>query len=256
MKTIKTKWLACAGFVFAAITFVAWKSTDDAQTLKPDTGHIQKDTTPVRKRVYDKQEYKIGDLDEALKELDRARIELNDNVRFDLSKIDKELKKAIKEIDFDRISQEITASLKKVDWEKTKLDIEKAVHQADIQLKELDMKHIEKQIDRARESIDAAKISSRIDMDRIRQSVAQGIASANVGIEYAKKEITQLKEFINALDKEGLINKKKGFRIEIKDKKLYINGTRQSQEVNDKYRKYFKGEDYIIEDNGDDVSRI
>jgi hypothetical protein len=107
------------------------------------------------------------------------------------------------------------------------------------------MKQIKKEIERAQESVKAAKISSHIDMDKIKESVEKGLERQGwkeSGIARAKKEIALLKEFTEALEKDGLISKKKGYKIEIKDGEMYINGTKQSKEVNEKYKKYFKEE--------------
>ncbi len=37
---------------------------------------------------------------------------------------------------------------------------------------------------------------------------------------------------------------------------MIINGTKQSKEINDQYRKYFKDENYTIKRDGENVSRI
>jgi hypothetical protein len=58
------------------------------------------------------------------------------------------------------------------------------------------------------------------------------------------------------LRKDGLISKKKGYKIEIKDGEMFINGTKQSKEVNEKYKKYFRDGDYTLRSDGDDISSI
>jgi hypothetical protein len=93
-------------------------------------------------------------------------------------------------------------------------------------------------------------------MEGIKRSVDEGLKGARIGIENAKKELGLMKEFTETLETDGLINRKKGFKIEIKDNEMFINGTRQSKEVNDKYRKYFKNEDYTIKSNGDSISNL
>lgn len=260
MKTNHTKWLAWAGFAFAAITIVAWKSNDTIPA-KSQPRQYQEDTTPVRKKVYDRKEreYKVGDLDEAMRELDRAMEGMNATMKIDFSKMNKEMKNAmdeLKKVDFDKIGQEVAASLKKIDWDQTKAEVEKAMREVDVTLKEVDMKQIKKEIERAQESVQAAKINAHIDMDKIKESVERGIEGAKIGLEAAKKELRLLKEFTETLEKDGLISKKKGYKIEIKDGEMYINGTKQSKEVNEKYKKYFREGDYTLRSDGDDISRI
>ena len=48
------------------------------------------------------------------------------------------------------------------------------------------------------------------------------------------------------MEQDGLINSKQGFNIEYKNKNLYINGAKQSEQVTSKYRKYFKDEHFEI----------
>ncbi len=256
MKTNNTKWMAWAGFAFAAILFVAWKRTDYTPTNRPAFTETPQDTIPARKKSSDKKEYKIGDLDEAMKELDHAMTEMNTNIKIDFSKMDKEMKAAMQElknVDLEKVNREIKTALKNVDWDKTRTEVDKAMHEVEFKMKDID---IEKQLAMAKESINAAKISSHIDMQKIKESVEKGLEGARVGLEKAKKELSQLKEFTEALEKDGLINKKKGFKIEIKNGEMYINGTKQSKEVNEKYKKYFKDEDYTIRSDGDDISSI
>ncbi|MEO7530192.1 MAG: hypothetical protein ABIS69_02235, partial [Sediminibacterium sp.] len=66
MKTNSLNWLACAGFAFAAATLLSWKRTDHLSAPQTCITQDYADTTPILKRSYDKKEYKIGDLDQAM----------------------------------------------------------------------------------------------------------------------------------------------------------------------------------------------
>ncbi|MES2332315.1 MAG: hypothetical protein V4539_22100 [Bacteroidota bacterium] len=259
MKTTSAKWLAWAGFAFAAVTFVAWKSTDTIPAKSQP--HDYQDTTPVRKKTYDRRDrdYRVGDLDEAMREIDRVMVDMKSNMKVDFSKMDKEMKSAmeeLKKVDFEKIGREVSASLNKIDWDKTRVEVDKAMREAEVKMKDIDMKQISNEMARARESMEAAKISSHIDLDKIKESVEKGLEGARVGMEKAKKELSSIKEFTETLEKDGLINKKKGYKVEFKNGELYINGTKQSKEVNEKYSKYFKDQDYSIRSDGEDRSNI
>ena len=259
MKPNNNKWYAFAGLAFAALLFSAWQTTGSTLPIKPYLIRYDEDTTIPRKKPNDKKEYKTGDLDRAMKELDKAMLDIDKNRKIDFSKMDKELKLAIEEIkkiDFEKIGRDVAASLKEVNWEKARVEVDKALREAEIKIKEVDMKKIEKEIARVKEEVNAQKIISSIDMEKIKRSVDEGLSKARTGIEKAKKELTLLKEFADTLEKDGLINKKKGYKIEIKSGELYINGTKQSKEVTDTYRKYFKEEDFSIRSDGDDISSI
>ena len=259
MKTNHSKWFALAGLGFTAILFSAWQTTGSTLPVKPYLIRYEQDTTVPNKKMHEKNEYKVGDIDKAMKELDKAMIDMDKDMKIDFSKMDKEMKLAmeeIKKIDFEKIGHDVQASLKEVNWEKIRTDVDKAMREAEIKIKEVDMKKIEKELQRVKEEIKNVKISTHIDMEKIKRSVDEGLSKARTGIEKAKKELTMLKEFTDNLEKDGLINKKKGYKIEIKGGELYINGTKQSKEVNDKYRKYFKEEDFSIRSDGDEISGI
>ncbi len=260
MKTNNLKWLAWAGFAFAALTIVAWKGTNSFENTAPSFDPQQSDTTPTHKRSYEyKRDYTVGDLDKAMRELDEVTLNMDKNFKIDFSKMNKEMKTAmeeIKNIDFDKIGREVEASLKKVDWDKTKMDVEKAMREADMTMRNIDMSQVKKEMERAKESINEAKISSKIDLSGLQETLEKSLSGARISIEHAKKEIASLKEFTETLEKDGLINRKKGFKIEIKKGEMYINGTKQSKEVNDKYRKYFGEEDYTIRSDGDGISSL
>ena len=120
----------------------------------------------------------------------------------------------------------------------------------------MDIKKIQRELEKAQENLQSEKLRSHIDMDNIKKTIDASLAHARTGIENAKKELALLKEFTELLEKDGLINKKKGFKIEIRNGEMYINGNRQSKEVNDRYRKFFKEEDYMISSDGEERSSI
>ncbi len=260
MKTINSKWWAGTALVLMVIIFAAWRSDGGKKELSAP--YTDEDTVrPRKKTTYHRNDIRISDLDEAMRELDRAMVDMDKNIKFDMGKMDKEIKQAleeIKNIDFDKISKEINASLKEINWEKTRAEVNKALHEAEIKIKEVDMKKVKEEMANMKENIDAQKILSHIDVDAIKKSVESGMSAARIGIEAAKKEIGLLKEFIDTLDKDGLIDKKKDYRIQVKDGELYINGTKQSKEINDKYKKYYKDrdEDFSITSDGEGSVRI
>jgi outer membrane murein-binding lipoprotein Lpp len=259
MKTISNKWVAATALLAAAISFSAWKSGGTSNNYQDYFASANQDTTPARKKLSGKRDYKIGDLDEAMKDLDRAMADMDKNLKIDFSKMDQEMKKAmeeLKKVDFDKIGHEVASALKEINWEKTRVEVDKAMREAEKSLKEIDMEKVKHDISKAKEQLDVEKIKAHIDIDKIRKNVDDGLAQARIGLDKAKKELTLLKEFIGELDKDGLIDKKKGYKIEIKKGELYINGTKQSKEVNDKYKKYFKDEDYTIRSDGEDIVHI
>jgi hypothetical protein len=76
--------------------------------------------------------------------------------------------------------------------------------------------------------------------------------TAKESVEKAKKEMLEYKNFIDGLDKDGLIDKDKNYKIEYKNGELSINGKKQSAEVVKKYNSFLKDKkDFTIKKDDD-----
>lgn len=259
MKTRNTTWLAVTAFALTATVLIAWKGNDYTPFRPDQPNDFKQDTTIRNKKSAVKKEYRMGDLDQAMKELDNSMADIDKNLKIDLGKMDIDIKNAMKEInniDFGKIGEEVSNAIKKIDWDGINRQISNAVQEATAHLNEADMKKVTREIERAKQNIDKAKIRSDIDLSGLHKTIEKSMEAARTGIEKAKKEIGRLKEFTEALEKDGLIDKKKGYRIQTKDGDLYINGNKQPKEVTDKYRKYFNDKDYTLKSDGDSISDL
>ncbi|TDO25414.1 hypothetical protein [Sediminibacterium goheungense] len=250
MKSILlNKWAAGIVLALAAISFSAWKVADNRkENQQPDSGQFYQDTTKTKKkyklRYDDDRDYKIRDLDKAMRELDKASLELDREIKIDMGKMEKELKKAMEEI-------------KKIDVDKIQSEVRKAMKEVELALKEIDFKEVDREMVKVKEELKSEKFKHDIDFSKITREVERGLAEAKEGINTAKKQLTRIKAFVDELDKDGLIDKDKNYKIQVKSHKLYINGKAQSEAVNKKYSKYLDDEDYSIsKDAGDEDIEI
>ncbi len=253
------KWFAFAGLAIAALLFSAWQTTGSTLPVKPYLIRVYQDTLKPKSNSQLKKSYYSGEIDIEMKELEKAMAEMNKEMKLDFSKMEKEIKQAmeeIKKIDFAKISREVESSLKEINWDKTRIDVDKSLKEAEIKIKAIDIKKMEKEMAKVSEELKKQKIISQVDLDKIKKTVEESLAKAKQGIANSMKELSQMKEFTDSLEKDGLINKKKGYKIEIKEGELYINGNKQSKEVADKYRKYFKESNFSISSDGDDSIRV
>lgn len=245
MKTIViNKWAAGIVLVLAAISFSAWKVADrETAEQQPSSGYFYQDTTKTKKKYQpkysDNRDYKVRDLDKAIKELDRASIELDREIKIDMSKMEKEMKKAMDEI-------------KKIDVDKIQSEVRKAMKEVELALKEIDFKEVDKEMAKVKTELKAEKFKHDIDFEKIRKNVEKGLNEARAGIATAKKQLTKIKAFVDELDRDGLIDKDKSYKIQVKSHKLYINGKAQSEDINKKYGKYLDEDDYSISKDADD----
>ena len=190
MKKTQITTLGILVLLFLSLSAIAWKNDESGLPVKPISIRLSQDTVLPAQKSKAKNDYKTEEIDIALKELDRAMLDLNKNLKIDFSKMDKGLKAAknvIKNMDFEKVGKEVEAALKKVDWDKTSREINNAMKEVDIKIKEIDLKHIENELARAKIAIDEAKISAKIDREKIKRSIEKGLAGANNAIEKAKK---------------------------------------------------------------------
>jgi hypothetical protein len=232
------------------------------------------DTTPKKK---DKdREKKVRDLDDVLDELERndweadmlkAKKEIAEAMKnFDGEKIRLEIEKAMREVDMAKIQKEIQESLAKVDYDKIKNEIATA-------LKEIDVAKIQKEVEASMEKVNWDNIKMEMDkvkdidmkkletdmkklgeeMKELGPKLEKEMQKAKIEMEKAKADIKEFKTFVEALDKEGLINKKEGYTLLHKDGELFINGKKAAEETYSKYKDFLKKhKKFNIEKSDDD----
>lgn len=203
-----------------------------------------------------------------MKEFDRLSENLDKEVldqikEINVEKIQEEVLASIKEVDVEKIMKEVEASLKDIDTEKilaevkaeldnidfkeisrtTELaltDANKEIEKALAEVGKIDKEAIRKELENAKEELE----KSRVEVDKI--DLKNIMAEAKEGIDKAKVELKQIKTMFTEMEKDGLVNSKKGFKLEYRDNDLFINGKKQATPVTDKYRKYFKEDHFEI----------
>jgi exonuclease VII large subunit len=163
----------------------------------------------------------------------------------DLSEIEQQLNKEFDANHIQKIEKEVNESLNKIDWEKVQSDLKKAVSQA----KQLEAEQVKQNMNQLKLELEKQKEHFQIDGKKLRIQVEEGVQKAMEGMQKAKEELNEINKLTNTLEKDGLIDKNKPFKTEVRNGELFINGTKQSTEVNEKYKSYFKLNDYSIDNN-------
>lgn len=245
--------LACLGLGILTLSF------QDTPYVNAILNNQQpQDTTPVKKKQHSM----------TMKEFDRLTNELDKQVldeikQVDLAKIEKEVRESLKDVDMDKMMKDIDASLKDIDVEKIMGEVKvalsniqlddlnentrqslanakKELEKASDEIKNIDRDAIKKELENAGRELEKSRdVIKKIDLDKV-------MKQAREGINQAKAELKQLKQMFTEMEQDGLIDSKQGFKIEYKDKDLYINGTKQTEQVTGKYRKYFKDDHFEI----------
>ncbi len=244
---------------------------------QPSPGHYQQtgyDTVPKKQK--DTREKKVRDLDDVIEELnevdlkvdaEKIRKEIAESMKeFDAAKIKLEIEKAMKEVDMEKIQREVEASIAKVDFDKIKKEMAEA-------MKELDAAKIQQEIQASMAKVDWEKMKNEmqkvkeIDMSRLNEEmkkmqeelakigpeVEKSLEKAKVEIEKARAEMKEYKEFVDGLEKDGLIDKKSNYKIKHRDGVLEVNGKKVADQTYNKYRSFLeKHKSFTIDKDEDD----
>jgi hypothetical protein len=161
-------------------------------------------------------------------------------------------------LDLQNLHKKIELS-NKIDMEKIKVNIERSMKDVQQKFAEIDMKKMKSEMRLMEEKFNNDEFRSNFN-EKMKRSVEEGMEKAKVGMEKAKTgmkkaqiELENLKKFTDELEKDGLIDKKKGYKVELKDGDLFINGEKQKKETTEKYKKYYMGDKFMISMNGDKI---
>ncbi len=229
-----------------------------------DTDHDRCDTVPKKQT----KEKKIRDLDDVIDELDnaewqtamdKAMKDLNESMKmFDAQKMQLDMEKAMKDVDFEKMQKELS----KIDFSNVEKEMARAMKEFDgakfqkemqESMQKIDWEKMQSEFDRMK-NIDMKKM--QLDMEKMQSELNKmgpELEKAQVEIEKAKKEMKEYKEFVDGLEKDGLINKKDDYTINHEDGALIINGKKASEATYNKYKTFLdKHKTFKIKKSADD----
>ncbi len=238
--------LACV----AALSFTPLKPES-----KPDPGFpFNSDTIPAI------TEFETGRLDAALNYIDeQIRVQsgalrnINTDIRrqvadalskADLAKIQATTAAAIKKINFEQINKDIETAMAGID----KLKMERELSCAMESVKNIDPEQLKQAINAALKDIRLNQLKGQLeaagrDLKIQQQQLNAEMRQIKPGIPdeliKTRGQLQQLKDAYQEMERDGLIDKGPGNRIQFINGELYINGAKQSPETSEKYRHYF-----------------
>lgn len=246
------------------ITATAW------QGQPITTQHTKLDTVPDRNK-------KITNIEEALDQLEKSRSELDrtmsdadwkkmelhlqeslKNVHIDAEKIRAQVAEAMKAVDAINVQAEVDKAMKSVDAAMLKANIDMAMKAADIEkikadvnasIAKIDWEKINGEIEKA-SKVEMPKIE--LELKDLGPKIEKEMANARQELDKAKVELKAYKNFIDALDRDGLINKNENYKIEYRNGELTINGKKQTADAAKKYGEFLNGrKDFTISRDAD-----
>ena len=100
------------------------------------------------------------------------------------------------------------------------------------------------------------KSEKLVNVDEINADIEKELTKAKKELDKSTLELKKMKAFTDLLEKDGLINQADGYKVDIKEGELYINGNQQSKEVTEKYKPFFPGNTFSIKHNGKKIAGI
>jgi hypothetical protein len=249
-------------FIATIISISAFRqkdSTDERNSFREESGTYQDTTTP-RKRNRTSDNELDDKIEKAMEKLEVQMKQLEEQIKkLDFSKMQKDLDASFSKVDFDKIGRQIDDAIKKVDWDKIEKDVEKNASEA----VKINSEKIKLELEKVKQQMEQHKLSMKLDNGQIKiqvekamEQARENMKGAQKNLEKAKEELSIMREFTDELEKDGLVDKKKGYKIEVKDNELYLNGIKQPANVTEKYKKYFRKDNYSIISDGSGKARI
>ncbi len=204
-----------------------------------------------------------ADVQAAISKIDMEKIQQRIDEamhRIDAQKIQLQAQEAIRKIDMEKMQQSLQEALSEVkdttNWQEMKAQIKLAMKEAQKSMEEAKKINFEKlKVDMARTKKDWDKQKLKLEeqlklaggqMSENRLNMQQELQKAKVSVEKARAELQSYKSGIDEMEKNGLLNSREDYIIEFKNKELWINGVRQSQEAYDHYAPVFKKDNLLI----------
>ncbi|MDB5248005.1 MAG: hypothetical protein JWQ40_2399 [Segetibacter sp.] len=196
-------------------------------------------------------------LSDAVKQLNVEMEKLHEEIkRIDLTINHEQINQALKQVDQQKMSAQIDESLKKIDWKNLQKDMDRDM----VKINKKQLIEVKNQMEKLKVDLKKQQMDLKLDLNigakKIKEEAVHSMQDAKKSILKAKEEIKDLQEFTDALQKDGLIDKSKAYKVEVKEGQLYIDGKKQSKEVSEKYRKYYRKNNLTINMSAEDEIRI
>lgn len=255
--SIKLKQLLTGAFLLSiGFTSIAWQKGNGNMPEKK--AQAIADTTKPNNKKSLKEVYRAEEFEQIMQDLNTAMLQLNKQMKeIDYAVIEKNIAAAKKQIDTKKIEAEINKAITSVDWKKIQIEVNAAMAKAEIQSKiAFDAEKLSKQMEELSIKMKEQQLALHLDGKKLSKTIEKSMKHAKEGIKKAKQQIEKMQQFVDVLAKDGLIDKQKGYVIKLTEDGLYINGTKQSSEVYERYKKYYPKEKFTISNDGANTANL
>jgi hypothetical protein len=257
LQSTATKIVLALAFIALIIGFSAFSQKDKSgrYSFRQENNPSDNDTTTRSKHDRLLTDKEMDKLDAAMKRLEEQMERLDEKMKhMDFSKTQRDVDDAMSKIDFQKMNRQINDAMKQIDMAKIQAESKESF----ARLERVNRDRVREQLERAQLQLERQKRNMDLSFNNRerRLDIEKTMQRARESMEKAKIEMQNLRDFTNELQKDGLIDKKKAYKIEVKDGELYIKDNKQTKEVSDKYRKYYKKDNFTINNDGNEGIRI
>src|SRR4051812_49307759 len=195
-----------AGLFIIVIGTSAWQIQNDGSQTSENSKQTCYDTTRPGTIHSDKIDLGVN-TDSALRAAQSALSAI------DFNKLQIEINNSIAKINFDEINKNIEASMKNIDWDKMKIEVNKAMDEAKTEMAKVDTKQIKESLEEAKVELKSEQLKQKIDLSNLQKEIEVNLAKARKEMDKAKTEIANYKDFVAALQSDGLIKVGEPYKI-------------------------------------------
>lgn len=258
---ISRNWWMPVLFAGTALSSFTFFDMDEPGSVNPPQQKFKliyaqlKDTIPGEKEMDNENRgfhFKTGDIDRAIAQIEKEMLKAREELRkTDFKKTEVEMQRALKELE---------QSFDHVKWEKMEKELKESLQK----IEETDLpgirknlqEQLAKELSNTKEQLANTKKELEIQKEKMKDELGKGLAGTMKNFDELlpayKEQLKTLNEMVKEMEKDGLIQKGENADIKYKQGLLYINGQKQSKEITDKYRHYFKKANKQIVVNKDD----
>lgn len=258
-RTFLWKTLPLVVIISALVLTVAFAQTNVGTNKKNSN-----DTVPQKEK-------RIRNLDDALIELDKGEADMQKALRqIDGEKMEREMREAMKHLEIDEVKmkEDLARAMKELDAQKMNLEIQKEMAGMHKELTEINAEKIRQQAEEAVAKIDMEKMKAQLEkvkeidfskmkkeLEGMRPEIEKSMREAKKDIEKARQELTSYKNLVNALNKDGYLNKDASYKVEYRSGELTVNGKKLPVDAVKKYNEYLSDKkDFTLQKDSDGLN--
>lgn len=217
------------------------------------------------------KEKQVRNLDDALLELDKGEAGMQKALRqIDGEKMEREMREAMKHLELDKVKmkEDLARAMKELDAQKMNLEMQKDRVNMQKELKEINAEKIRQQAEAAVAKIDMEKMKAQLEkvkeidfskmkkeLKDMRPEIEKSMREAKKDIEKARQELTSYKNLVNALNKDGYLNKDANYKVEYRSGELTVNGKKLPSDAVKKYNEYLSDKkDFTLQKDSDGLN--